>query len=297
MIRKRISMYSANTKSILNDFFSFLKKPNDQQIHLSTKNRFSFIFKLLVLELLFTLIIVLPINYLIDKFITIKNPSLDYRFNTIYAIILLMVLIVPFLEEIMFRSVLRYNSFFAKKISREKWNRYFPYLVYAMSIAFGLVHASNYYNDSLTFYLLSPLILLSQLSGGFVLSYIRVRINFYYGFIYHASWNLIAALIIPSIVLLMSSPIRDHSKNYSLEINEKILFNQNELQSISIDIRDNKVYKIDVEQLYLQDILDQIYGEEKYYVDEYLMDMDFSSKQGVTKEEFKKILEKEYDIE
>lgn len=183
MIRKRISMYSVNTKSILNDFFNFLKKPNDQQIHLSTKNRFSLIFKLLILELLFTLIIVLPINYLIDKFITIKTPSLDYRFNTIYAIILLMVLIVPFLEEIMFRSILRYHSFFAKKISREKWNRYFPYLVYAMSIAFGLVHASNYYNDSVTFYILSPLILLSQLSGGFVLSYIRVRINFYYGFL------------------------------------------------------------------------------------------------------------------
>lgn len=297
MIRKRISMYNANTKSILNDFFNFLKKPNDQQIHLSTKNKFSLIFKLLILELLFTLIIVLPINDLIDEFITIKTPSLDYRFNTIYAIILLMVLIVPFLEEIMFRSVLRYNSFFAKKISREKWNRYFPYLVYAMSIAFGLVHASNYYNDSLTFYLLSPLILLSQLSGGFVLSYIRVRINFYYGFIYHASWNLIAALIIPSILLLFSSPIVDHSKNYSLEIYEKILFTQSEIQSISLKIENNKIYKIDAEQLYLQDIVDQIYGEEKYYVDEYLIDMDFSSKQGITKEEFKKILEKEYDIE
>lgn len=290
-------MNSTTTKSTLKDFFDFLKKPNDQQIHLSTKERFALIFRLLILELLFTLIIVIPINYLIDKFMPIKNPSLDYHFNTIYAIIFLMVLTVPFLEEIMFRSILRYHSFFAKKISREKWDRYFPYLVYTMSIAFGLVHASNYYNDSLTFYILSPLILLSQLSGGFVLSYIRVRINFYYGFIYHASWNFIASLIIPSIVLLFSSPVVDHSKNYSLEIDEKILFKQSEIQSISLKIENNKIYKIDAEQLYLQDIVDQIYGEEKYYVDEYLMDMDFSSKQGVTKEEFKKILEKEYDIE
>lgn len=144
-------MYNANTKSILNDFFNFLKKPNDQQIHLSTKNKFSLIFKLLILELLFTLIIVTPLNYLIDEFITIKSPSLDYKFNTIYAIIALMVLIVPFVEEIMFRSILRYNSIFSKWIDREKWDRYFPYLVYTMSIAFGLVHASNYYNDSLSF--------------------------------------------------------------------------------------------------------------------------------------------------
>lgn len=208
-----------------------------------------------------------------------------------------MILVVPFLEEIMFRSILRYHSFFAKKISREKWDQYFPYLVYTMSIAFGLVHASNYYNDSLTFYILSPLILLSQLSGGFVLSYIRVRINFYYGFIYHALWNLMAALLIPSIILLFSSPILDHSKNYNLKIDEKILFHQNEIQSISLKIENNKIYKINAEQLYLQDIVNQIYGEDKYYVDEYLIDMDFSSKEGVTKEEFKKILEKEYEIE
>lgn len=71
-------MYNVNIKSILTAFFNFLKKTNDKQIHLSTKNRFSFIFKLFLLELLFTLIIVLPINYLIDEFITIKTPSLDY---------------------------------------------------------------------------------------------------------------------------------------------------------------------------------------------------------------------------
>lgn len=290
-------MYNANIKSILTDLFNFLKKPNDKQIHLSTKNRFSFIFKLLLLEILFTLIIVLPINYLIDEFITIKTPSLDYRFNTIYSIILLMVLTVPFLEEIIFRFILRYHSFLGKIVSREKWNQYFPYLVYTMSIVFGLVHASNYYNDSTTFYILSPLILLSQLSGGFVLSYIRVRINFYYGFIYHALWNLMASLIIPSIMFLFTTPFTDHSKKYNMEIDEKLLFHQNEIQSITVDVRDNKVYKINADQLYLQDILNQIYGKEKYYVEEYLIDMDFSSKEGITKEEFKKILEKEYEIE
>lgn len=290
-------MYSVNTKSILSDFFSFLKKPNDHQVNLSTKDRLLVILKLLILELLFTVIIVLPVDHLIGSLITVKSESLGYEFNTIYAVILLMVLLVPFLEEIIFRSVLRYNSTFSKYISRKKWNQYFPFLVYSTSILFGLVHASNYYNDSYLFYILSPLILLSQLSGGFLLSYIRVRINFYYAFFYHALWNLTAVLIIPSIVLLFTNPFNAQGENYNLKIDENIFFHQSEPQKISLNIKDNKVYKIEAEQFYLQDILDVVYGKEKYYVDEYLIDLDFSSKQGVTKEEFKKILEKEYDIE
>jgi len=290
-------MYRTNTKSILSDFFRFLKKPNDQQVNLSTKERLFVILQFLILELLFTIIIVLPLDYLIGNLMTVKNKSMDYKFNTIYAIILLTVLLVPFLEEIVFRYVLRYNSLFSKYISRKKWDQYFPFMIYSTSILFGIVHASNYYNDSYIFYVLSPLIILSQLSGGFVLSYIRVRINFYYGFLYHALWNFTAGLVIPAVILLFSNSYTDHQKNYKLKIDENILFHQNEPQKISLNIQDDKVYKIQAEQLYLQDILDVVYGKEKYYVDEYLIDMEFSSKQGVSKEEFKKILEKEYDIE
>ena len=231
-------MYNTNTKSILSDFFSFLKKPNDQQVNLSTKDKLLVISKLLVLELLFTLIIILPINYLISNLITVKSERLDYKYNTIYAIILLMVIIAPFLEEIAFRSILRYNSVFAKLISRQKWDQYFPLLVYSMSILFGVVHASNFYNDTWLFYALSPLIILSQLSGGFILSYIRVRINFYYGFLHHALWNFVALLIMPFIILLFTNPFTDHTKNYNLEIDENIVFHQNEVQTIIYEIKD-----------------------------------------------------------
>lgn len=124
-----------------------------------------------------------------------------------------------------------------------------------------------------------------------------MRINFYYGFLYHALWNFTAGLVIPSIILIFSNPFTDQTKNYNLKIDENILFHQNEPQKISLNIQDDKVYKIQAEQFYLQDILDVVYGKEKYYVDEYLIDMEFSSKQGVSKKEFKKILEKEYDIE
>lgn len=290
-------MPNLSTKSVFLDFLNFLKKPNDQQIETSTKQKIILLFKFLFFELLITCIIVLPLDYLINEFIKLKSESLDYQQNTIYMVFILVVVLVPFTEEIIFRSVLRYNSIFKGRISREKWNRFFPFLVYAFSIAFGLVHAGNYFNDSITFFLLSPLIVLSQLSGAFVISYIRVRLNFYYGFFYHALWNFIAAILIPSVMILFATPYVDKTTNYTLSIEEKVFFHLNETQTTSVDVRDDKIYKIEAIQLYLQDILNLIYGEGKFYVDEYMVNMKFSSKNGLTKEEFKKVLEKEYAIQ
>lgn len=82
-----------------------------------------------------------------------------------------------------------------------------------------------------------------------------------------------------------------------MSIEEKVFFHLNETQTTSLDVRDNKIYKIEATQLYLQDILDLIYGEGKYYVDEYMVNMKFSSKNGISKENFKKMLEKEYEIQ
>lgn len=289
-------MLDLRTKSLFLDFFNFLKKPNDQQIKISTNEKFILLFKFLVFELLITLVIVLPLDYLINKFIKLKSESYDITYNTVYMVFILVVLLVPFFEEVFFRLVLRYNSIFAERISREKWNKFFPYLVYFFSVAFGLVHAGNYFNNSTAFYLLSPLIVLSQLSGAFVISYIRVRLNFYHGFLYHALWNFIAAIMIPSAIILFASPYVDKTKNYTLTVEEKAFFHLNEVQTTSLNVRDNKIYEIEATQLYLQDILDMIYGEGKYYVDEYIVDMKFSSKIGLSKEEFKKLLEKEYEV-
>ncbi|MEG1589778.1 CPBP family intramembrane glutamic endopeptidase [Chryseobacterium sp.] len=290
-------MSNLSTKFIALDFFNFLKKPNDRQIKTSTKDKITLLFKFLLFELILTCIIILPLDYFIDKFIKLKSESLDYKQNTIYMVFILVVLLIPFFEEIIFRLALRYNSIFKRIISRDKWNRLFPWLVYAFSIAFGLVHAGNYFNNSPTFFLLSPLIVLSQLSGAFVISFIRVRLNFYYGFLYHALWNFMAAILIPTVMILFANPYTDKTANYTLNIEEKVFFHMNETQTTSLDLRKNKIYKIEATQLYLQDILNLIYGKGRYYVDEVIVDLKFSSKNGLSKEEFKRVLEKEYKIE
>lgn len=297
MIKNQCQTCDLSTKYIALDFFNFLKKPNDRQIEISTKDKIILLFKFLLFELVLTCIIIIPLDYFINRLIKVKSESLDYKQNTIYMVFILIVLLVPFIEEVIFRLVLRYNSIFKRIIIRDKWDRLFPWLIYAFSIAFGLVHAGNYFNNSPTFFLLSPLIVLSQLSGAFVISFIRVRLNFYYGFLYHVLWNFIAAILIPTIMILFANPYIDKTANYTLNIEEKVFFHMNETQTTSLDLRNDKIYKIETTQLYLQDILNLIYGKDKYYVDEIIINMKFSSKNGLSKEEFKRVLEKEYEIE
>ena len=55
-------------------------------------------------------------------------------------------------------------------MSRDYWDKVFPYLVYILSIAFGIFHVSNFDNSGTLFYVLAPILILSQLIGGFVLT-------------------------------------------------------------------------------------------------------------------------------
>jgi hypothetical protein len=43
-------------------------------------------------------------------------------------------------------------------------------------------------------------------------------------------------------------------------------------------------------------LIDYIYGKEKFRTDEGLIDIDFESEKGISKEEFLKILQKKYDV-
>ncbi|MDQ0592773.1 membrane protease YdiL (CAAX protease family) [Chryseobacterium ginsenosidimutans] len=193
-------MYFPKLKEDFLDLISFIKKPNDVQIKISNKEKFLFIFNLLIIEILFSLIFVFPTNYIAGKFVSLKQTE-AFENLTLLDTLFLAVLIAPLIEECIFRYSLRYHKLFSSFINREKWNRIFPFLVYAFSTIFGFVHLDNYVNDSSLFYALSPLILISQLSGGLILSYIRVRLNLYYSFLYHAIWNLLFAIVIPFVFL------------------------------------------------------------------------------------------------
>lgn len=220
----------------------------------------------------------------------------DSHKKSITFVIFFAVVLAPVFEEIGFRLILR-RIFPIKYIFSQKlWDKIFPFLVYASSVIFGFLHLSNYTNDGFWFYVFSPIIIASQLMGGFIITFIRVKYNFFYGILYHALWN--ALIILPLIFIdHFSSPYQEKTEKYSIEISEKHFFDKDEKQVFKIDSLQGKIYKIEVEQYSFQHFLDSLYQGNKYQINDAFIKMKFDSRKGVTKEEFIEILKKEYDIE
>jgi hypothetical protein len=169
-------------------------------------------------------------------------------------------------------------------------------LVYLLSISFGFIHVANYENENTLFFVLSPLIILSQLIGGFIISFIRVRINFIWGFYYHMIWNFLFVIALPLVEHQLSEPYVENAEYYNISIKEKPFFDKNEEQILKIDSVSQKINTIEIKQYSLQNILDTLYSKDKYYVTDVLVNIDFKSRNGTTKKEFLNILRKEYDI-
>ena len=176
-------------KRLLDDLLFFVKRPTDERLQLNLKER------LLALIVLFGIKTILAYGgALISDFAEaethaegISDSSLEGTLGMFLGIVL-----VPFIEEIVFRYFLRYERINPWLINRNKWNAIFPFLVYSSSIAFGLAHIFNFsfsFNHNLWF--LYPLLVLPQLFGGLILAFVRVRFNFRYGVVYHMLWNLI----------------------------------------------------------------------------------------------------------
>ncbi|WP_396160780.1 CPBP family intramembrane glutamic endopeptidase [Flavobacterium sp.] len=282
-------------KNIIIDFFNFIKRPNDIQLEINIKEKIKFVSVLLLFEVVFTFLFVYPLFELIELIEKIKIPKIDYS-ETLLFTFFLGVLLVPFTEELVFRYILRYKGFKINYINILTWNKIFPYLVYLFSIVFGLIHLSNYDNQSSLFFLLSPIFILSQLIGGFVIVFIRVRINFIWGVFYHCVWNFIFIILFPIVEYQFSKPYLEITEDYKISITERPFFNKNEIQILKIDSINNKIKKIEIKQYSLQHLLDTIYKKDKYYVDDVLIDLDFINNEYKTKEEFKEILLKKYEI-
>lgn len=282
-------------KTILWDFLNFLKKPDDTQAKVSVKTKLIYTGLLLVINLIITIIFIVPVLQKIDDALNLSVTNDEYY--TFLKSVFLFSVLAPVMEEFIFRYFLRYNGFNTKIISIQKWKKVFPYLVYSSSICFGFVHLSNYTNSSNLFYMLSPIIILSQLAGGLILSFIRVRLNFIWGVLYHALWNFTVIIAIPVVLDSFTEPYTEHTEEYTITIEEPLFIDENIVHYIKIDSTQGKIQRVAVKQYYLQDLLDTLYTKEKYNGGKILINLDLTSKDGIKEEELIKILEKEYDIE
>lgn len=281
--------------SIIKDFIKFLKHPDDTQLAVGFFEKIKIVGVLFIFKFLFAIIFVIPLLYLIDETLSIKSKKFYYS-ETIGFVFFLAVILAPVFEELIFRYLLRYKALQKRIFSRETWDKIFPYLVYGFSISFGLLHLFNYQNDGLLFYLFSPLVVLSQLFGGFVLSFIRVRINFIWGMFFHALWNFILAILLPIFYYQFTTPYIEITDSYEISITEKSFFVTEESQYLKIDSLNQEIKSIELKQISLQNLLDTLYQKDQYYVEDVLIDLDFKSNEHIPKEEFLKILMKEYEI-
>lgn len=184
-------------KGIVREFFSFIKRPNDYQIDISISKKIIYVLFLISVNLIISYSIIIPILERIDE--TELLNSREYENASTIKIFLILVILTPFIEEFFFRYFLRYKSYMTNFLTIEKWNKIFPVLVYSSTVCFALIHLTNFSNNSLLFYILSPIIVLSQTITGLIITFIRIRFSFILGVIYHWIWNLIVIFIIPII--------------------------------------------------------------------------------------------------
>lgn len=277
------------TKTLFLDLWKFVKNPRDKQLQYDFGEKWKIIFILLGLEFFIWLFLVIPLDYILDFFIH-KRSKLDY-YDTLLIRFVSAIIFAPILEELLFRSWLKKRNF----ISQNIWDKIFPYLVYGSSVVFGLIHISNYENNDWAFYFLSPLVVMSQMTGGFILAFLRTRFSLRWSMIYHSLWNAIAMILMLSFEYFQS-PYIDQNEKYTLSICEKYFYNPDQKQVLKIDSSQGKIYKMEVEQYSFQHLLDTLYQKDKYYIDDVFIKLNLESKKGIDQQELLEILKKEYKI-
>lgn len=97
--------------------------------------------------------------------------------------------------------------------------------------------------------------------------------------------------------MALTPPFVENNETYSISIQEKLFFETRNTQNFKIDSINGKIHFIDIKQYSTQHILDTIYGPDKYYIEDVLINLRFDSNNGIEKEEFIEILKNEYEIE
>lgn len=250
-------------KETYTDFLAFLKHPSEQPDPIQKRQqKAKRLFSLLIIDMA-AMIILMPIMYGVEKLglIDSEKHEITKLMNQypISIIILLVVVIIPFIEELIFRLYLRFKyNYIAQSIllvssvtgaqNKSKleiflknfWSKNFKAIFYLSAILFGYVHLFNY-EYSTTILLLSPILIAPQVIIGLFLGYLRMKYNLVLGYFMHAIHN--AIFLIPFIFMIGSS--ENHTfKTFDYFIKtEKLNIKNNDY---SIKIEESKLYTGDI---------------------------------------------------
>ncbi|WP_333851833.1 CPBP family intramembrane glutamic endopeptidase [Epilithonimonas sp.] len=298
-----ISQFFSEWREEIKSLLVFLKNP-----HQNFDRKYSFFEKqrtitaLFLLEVAFTFILVFPLNYLIGKVYHIRYID-DLANFSILEIILLGVFIIPFIEEIFFRLPLKYKRnylfkffdlFTKNKFFEHFWNSNYRFFFYFFVITFGLLHASNYENKiTATFLIVSFFITLSQLSGGLVMGYLRLKFGFIWGYIYHIIWNFV--FLVGSYLLYHNTILIDFKTTDTI-IKLEYLSSTEGQPYIYKDIENDTIYEMKITNSDFQYLLNEV--APKYHSDEvHVINLDIESKKGISRKKLFRILKHKIQID
>lgn len=282
-------------KEILQDFCGFAKRPTDVQYDWSIVKKTVTILILFCIELCFTFAVLAPLHDHISELYIISQSRIQYPSHIAANLFAAAVIMGPLLEEILFRLVLRYQGFTEMIFSRAKWDRLFPYLVYGISVVFGLAHLKHYSNDFTLLLMLSPLIIGSQIVGGVTLAYVRVRFSLIWSIVLHMLWNG-SLFCLFAYLHAYGDPYTETTRDYTVEIKEVEFYDPSRSQELTIDTLDGMLHALSTRQLSFQHTLDSLYGADQYRVNDLLIDIDLVSEKGIHMDSLIPILSKEHKV-
>lgn len=190
-------------------FLRYLRTPDDRSFaQLDFSFKIKTLASLLLLNVVFASLWILVI-YVFGKE-DLENLNAAFLQMPYWTMLLIVVVIGPFTEEVIFRFPMKYSrnyllqfliamvALFAPAESKSEiyanartlWKRFFWVFFYLMSSIFAFVHIYNYV-DAKHLLLWSPLLTMVQLITGLIIGYIRVRFGFLWGWYYHAIYNLL----------------------------------------------------------------------------------------------------------
>lgn len=269
-------------RQLFNDLRKFLTNP--QQIVDGPQNKpFRTWLAVLTVDVVITAVLIIPLIYLIDEHVLHLRPIPEIsKPMTFWFIIFLMTCFAPLAEEFIFRYPLKFAR-----------NRVLKLSVYVSSIVFGFYHLTNYTNQEALFYMLSPIIIGSQLKGGFLLAYLRLKHGLTWSILAHAVFNALA--VIPSMFFLHGKTVIDYkSSDYSLVVTEYTYIERPDRMQISREY--NGIDTLIVRQTGLQTVLDSIGTPGAYYIDNVLVDIDFTAASPISPDSLVNRLRQEYRI-
>lgn len=175
-------------KETFQDLISYLKNPVlEQDQNSDLKYRFKIFLHILLISII-TGIVISPVFALFEQlnWIDLENHKVEELFKDMskLKVILLASIVIPIIEELIFRAPI--TSF--KKPKSFKFGFYF------FTLAFGLVHLTNFDNTT-NVLLLAPILVLPQTLVGAYFGYIRVRFGLQWSMLLHGSYNLFFMLI------------------------------------------------------------------------------------------------------